>query len=266
MSFTIEPKGDDVPVVYIEGGELDGELIYIQQETHKRKAIKYKPVKCSKVEDGKLHLFPNDTTRVYYIAGPSGSGKSTAAAQYIRLYKDIHPGTKVIVFSRLDDDRSLDVIGKIHRVLIDDSIIDNPIDLKEFIDITASHPCLVLFDDIDTILDKDLQNCINNVQLQIMEMGRHHDIQIVKTSHLCNGDRKITRTVMNEMGAFSFFPSSGSWYQASYTLKTYFGLSSSQVKKIRNLHTRACTVTKSYPQILIADHYCCFLSNIDDEK
>ncbi len=244
------------PTIIVKGGKYDGDIISVNTEKNK-KIRKEIPLND---ERGLFRPYPNKTTRIYYLSGASGSGKSTGAAEYIKLYQSKHPKTKVLVFSRLDKDPSIDHIKNMTRVIMDESYLESPPEIEEFVD--CGKHVLVLFDDCDTITDKLLLKAINAAKIQIMELGRHFDLQLVITSHLANGnDRHSTRTVMNEMGLWTFFPQSGSWYQNAYTLKNYFGFSTQQINRLKGINTRMASITKHYPQVIITDKFCCFVSD-----
>jgi predicted AAA+ superfamily ATPase len=98
---------------------------------------KFKSLKLA--NDCKLQQVP-DTTRkpsekyreILYITGASGSGKSYYTKSYIKefqkskRYKDF----PVYLFSALSEDESLDEV-KPKRIKLDESIIDDPIDIDE---------------------------------------------------------------------------------------------------------------------------------------
>lgn len=253
MSFSTS-NGD--PLAIVVGGKSKGEIIFLQSEERKDTTVKAKPVRDIQVGDGVFEQIPDpDHIRILYIAGPSGSGKSTYAASYIKKYLKLYPGCGFYVFSRVADDEVIDKL-KPHRIVIDEEMIHDPIQLED-----VEENSIVLFDDIDTISNKKLQDSVNNIKKQILEMGRHTNIQCVITSHLINGnDKGTTRTVLNEMQSFTFFPSSGSTYQIKYCLKQYFGLSGTQIAKVLALPSRAVTIRKIYPQVVISEHQCIFIN------
>jgi hypothetical protein len=188
-------------------------------------------------------IFPAcDKTKrdVFYVAGSSGSGKSTFVAQYIYDYKKMFPRNKVYVFSRLNEDPVFDDLNVV-RVPITDDIedIDLEIDLRD---------SLIVFDDIDTIQDKQVREMVYHVLNDALEAGRKLGIYICSTSHLINGnDRKNCRTILNECTSITVFPRSGCTHQISYALKNYFGISNQTLEKIMNLPSRWVTIFKNYP-------------------
>ena len=193
---------------------------------------------------------PNLEREIPYIAGPSGSGKSTYAARYIEKFKKQFPDKEVYVFSRLDKDPALDHL-KPNRIKIDETLVENPIDITEEIKGGA----LLLFDDVNTIQDDKVKKVIDKLMADIMEVGRKLDIYIVITNHLViPNEKKIARTIMNEMQSMTIFPKSGSAQQIRYALKTYFGLNNKQIDQILNINSRWVTIYKSYPQTIMYEN------------
>jgi hypothetical protein len=88
----------------------------------------------------------------------------------------------------------------------------------------------------------------------IMEIGRKLNIWLVITNHLViPNEKKMARTIMNEMHSMTVFPKSGSAQQIRYALKTYFGLTNKQIDEIIKMPSRWITVYKSYPQYVLYD-------------
>ncbi|AVL93344.1 DNA packaging protein [Zamilon virus] len=221
------------PFAKISGGKYKGKMAYVNEENDKgRNELK--------LPEGKFVPYPNPLTReVVYVAGQSGSGKSTYAAQYIYNYKKLFPANKVFVFSRLEMDQILASLGCI-QIPIDE-------ELSEMDAIRDIKNALCLFDDIDTIKDKNLKNCVYDIQNDILETGRHKNIYILVTSHLINGnDKKNSRTILNEAHKVTFFPKSGS-YAINYFLKNYIGIPKKDIDEILKIKSRWITINKGYP-------------------
>lgn len=209
------------------------------------------------IHDGKIQQLPNKATRdSLYIAGASGSGKSTYASFYIREYQKMFPKNRIIVFSRVAMDPAFDTIKGLKRFLIDDSLVEKPIEPKE---LTNS---LVIFDDIDTIPDKKQNEAVRQLRDSILETGRHESIYVISTSHqLMN--YKHTRTLLLEATSTTFFIKSGSAYHINRFLKEYCGLNKKQIQHILNLPSRWVTILKTYPQCVLYETGCYLLSHND---
>jgi hypothetical protein len=256
--FTTD-EHESSPFAIIKGGKFDHEFIYIRDTDEAPKsAIKKLPIKFIHLDkDSKFEILPSPDIRVLYVAGPSGAGKSTLSAQYIDKFLALHPKSKFFVFSRLDKDPVIDAL-KPKRIAITQDLVLNPIELEDI-----NKDSIVLFDDIDNISDKKIQTAVNIVKAQILEMGRHNNINIVCTSHLINGNEKSSaRIMLNEMQALVIFPKSGSAHAIKYALKTQFGLSTTQMNQILNIDSRWIMLKKNYPQAILSEKDCLLASEL----
>jgi hypothetical protein len=114
----------------------------------------------------------NDNKKIIwrqYIAAPSESEKSTYVANLIKEYKDLILKTKeeakVYLFTDTPKDELLDSLGII-RVVLNQELIDNPIEADELTD--GCQPTLVIFDDVDSIIDKKLFKQVTALRDQIL--------------------------------------------------------------------------------------------------
>lgn len=197
-------------------------------------------------------LLDMETRQVAYIAGPSGSGKSTMAVKMIKRFLKVHPDKQFFLFSRSSykDDPAFRGM-RVNQVMLDESLI------KEPIDITKELPggAIILFDDVNTILDDKIKKAVEKLMADIMEVGRKFGVWIVITSHLViPSEKKFARTVMNEAQTLTVFPKSGSAQQISYALKQYFGLTKKQIDTIIQLPSRWVQISKSYPMYVVYEH------------
>jgi len=128
---------------------------------------------------------PDDTKtrKILYTSGQSGSGKTFYTAEYVKKYIKKNPKHKIIVFSSLDEDKTLDDIKQIQRVKV-----KTPGFVNEHFLINDFKDTLVIFDDTDCIKDKRILNQIGNIADIVLQTGRHTNTSMVYTSHLsCNG-------------------------------------------------------------------------------
>lgn len=231
------------------------------KEIYKRvkKSLKRGNHKELRIEDGEIQVVPSKDPEhrdVMYIAGPSGSGKSTYTSNIVKQYKKNHPKRKFFLFSRVAEDKAFKKC-KPQRIELDEEVLEDPIQPEEL------HDSITVFDDTATIRDKAMNQAINGELIpDLLETGRHPNVTVVITNHLLT-DYSKTRTILNECTQITFFPASGSVRAIRYTLKTYFGLSPADVKRVLALPSRWVTITKSYPQVVIYSKGCYLLSNID---
>lgn len=261
------------PIAKVSGGEYNGEILYLNTEEDNNSCCECDCRKCSEkckkkpccdecgvynddlgdyfeIDEGKLIPITKIHERsVDYIAGPSGSGKSTYAVGLAKAFKRIYPEKDFIVFSRTNvkDDPAFAGMRPI-QVLIDESIITNPIDITK----ELTQGCLILFDDCNTIPDDKQKKAVDKLMSDIMEVGRKLKIWIIITNHLViPNERKVARTIMNEMQSLTVFPKSGSSQQIRYCLKQYYGLNNKQMDQILSLPSRWITVLRNFPQCVL---------------
>lgn len=255
----------------ISGGKYNGEILYLNTEDNTcckccKKCSDYcknKPCckKCNLdqnfgdtfiINDGKFLPIPKLEDRgVDYIAGPSGSGKSTYAANLALAYKMVNPKNDFFIFSRgaAKTDPAFSKLNPI-QIPINESIVDHPIDITK----ELTKGCLILFDDCNTIQDDKQKKAIDKLMADIMEIGRKLDINIIITNHLViPNEKKIARTIMNEMQSLTVFPKSGSTHQIKYCLKQYYGLNNKQITDILEIPSRWITIIKNYPMCILFD-------------
>ena len=235
----------------ITGGECDGEILFVDDIDDFDSSID--EFEALVLEEGKIIPLLNiDERSVNYIAGPSGSGKTTYAINLVKNYKKIYPNKDFFLFSRTDYKNDPAFKGmKINQINIDDSLLNNPINIEK--ELTGG--CILLFDDCNTIQNDKLKKCIDKLMTDVLEIGRKLDITIIITSHLViPNDKKIARTIMNEIHSMTIFPKSGSSQQISYSLKTYFGFNRSNIQNILDSKSRWVTINRTYPMTLLYEN------------
>jgi len=185
---------------------------------------------------------------VDYISGMAGVGKSTYTAMRTEQWLDIRPEGNVYMFSELREDPAFDNIG-LTRIIINDELLDpeNPIRPEEFKD------SLVIFDDIDAIIDQKLLKVVRKLRDQMLAVGRHDNISVICTTHiLCNAHE--TKVPLNEATAVTIFPQAGAGID---NIRLYFkkcGIPKHTVDKILAIKSRWVTHRKCYPGAIIHEH------------
>ena len=162
---------------------------------------------------------------ISYIYGPNRSGKTYYAAEYVKEWKKIFKDWPIYLFSRRDKDKILDDIEGVERVIIDESLITEPLSMTDF-----SHS-LVIFDDVDTITNKEICSSIQKLRDDIMETGRQKMIYVINTSHLGMNYLK-TRTVLNEANSYTLFPRKGNYEHNFKILQNKMGMKATDIRSI----------------------------------
>ena len=247
--LNLSEKGQ--PIAKIISGRHKGEIIYLSDDDPDEATI----AGCQKIDLKRGRLQPIldvEKRDVSYITGPAGSGKSTYSSKLASDFRKLHPKADIYFFSRTDwkTDPAYHKIKPL-QIKLDESLIENPIDCVE--DIKPGS--LLIFDDIGTINDDKIRHAVNQLAMDLLEVGRRQRLWVIITSHLVTGnDRKFARVVHNEYRSFTFFPRSGASYQIKYALRVYFGFSKPQIDKIMALPSRWVTVMKNYPMAVLYEH------------
>jgi hypothetical protein len=252
-------------IAYIKGGYMDSQILYIKNNSKKYNSEESEEESeenecgdCINLKLGKISplLDPNERS-VSYIAGPSGSGKTSYAVNLIKNYAKIHPKKTFYLFSRTDYKTDPAYNGlRANQILIDDNLINDPVDIT----VELKSGGIVLFDDCNTIQNDNIKKAVDKLMSDIMEVGRKLDITIIITNHLViPNEKKIARTIMNELQSLTCFPKSGSSQQIEYALKKYFGLNNKQIKIILELPSRWVTISKTYPLYVLYETGCFIL-------
>ena len=225
-------------VAIIKGGKNNGKYIYLNDNGTDE----------IKISDGKLEVLPNnEIVEKIYISAPSGAGKSTWVGKWISKFKKSHREDPVILFSSVDEDKALDKYDVI-RVELDEDLLDEPLDPIEL------ENSLCVFDDTDTIRDKNIRNYLSSLRDHLLEVGRHYKIRLLITSHLLS-NYAHTRRILNEATSVVVFPKAGTGtYHIKNFLRIYCGLDPKEIKKFINLPSRWVLISRGFPQYVIHEH------------
>lgn len=178
------------------------------------------------------------------IFGPSGSGKSFLTSKFVNEFKKGRPDYDVFLFSRLEDDPSLDF--EYTHVPLDAMVLSG-------IDVESLENSVVIFDDTETPNDKAVMKLIDNLKDLISMEGRHYNITMIITTHqACNYNR--TRLILNECQKYVIFPQGNGKKQMENMFCKYGGLSKNQFQQVLQLKTRWCMLNTSYPNYIVYEN------------
>lgn len=186
-----------------------------------------------------------------FVSGPEESGKSTWASNYIRKYKKIYPKSKFYIFSGVSKDAPLDELNPI-RVKLDSKLVENPISIEEF-----PYDSIVLFDDIDTLEDREVRREVLKLRDRLLEKGRHKGIYVISITHNPTSGMD-TKMSLLESSSVVLFPKGGDIYHMENVLKKYMGYNKKNINSIINLNTRWIHCHKRYPKYIIHEKGCFF--------
>jgi len=202
-----------------------------------------------------LQQIPNKKKErdVLYIYGQSGSGKSYYIQQYLKEYHKMFPKNSVFMFSSLEKDPAFDKMEYMKRIKIkEDAFMGADLTSKDF------ENTLCIFDDCDVITLKKVRMKVMTLLNNLLETGRHTKTSVIFTSHLSSNGLE-SRRILNEAHSITLFPANLNGKSSKYFLDNYLGFTKEQIKKIKDLPSRAITVVKSYPQVILYEGGACLL-------
>lgn len=206
-----------------------------------------------------------EMVEISYIYGPNRSGKTFYAAKYATLWSEMFEDWPIFLFSRRDKDRVLDEIQAVSRVSLTPEGLGLPGNSAGTSMLTMSdfEHSLVIFDDIDTIADKNICKAVQKLRDDIMETGRQKMIYVINTSHL-GMNWTPTRTVLNEANSYTLFPRKGNYEHNFNILKSKMGMKPVVIRGIMDRPDGLAhqgkwgwvTVYKDSPQYIIYENGC----------
>lgn len=199
-----------------------------------------------KTNNRKIKLFPTIPTEkrdCIFVFGPSGAGKSTWASNYIKRFNKKFPNESVVLFSFIQDDPAFRDIENLRQITLDESIINDPIELNEL------KNSLVIFDDITG--DNDIAIAMHSLRDDILTKGRHENIYSLSTTHMSSNWNE-TRILKSESNKVVFFPR-GPQKQIKEFLSG-IGLEKSQIEKILRIKSRWIMVNQTFPVHCLYEH------------
>jgi hypothetical protein len=192
-----------------------------------------------------------------FVAGESGAGKSYFIREYAELYAKMFPKNNIYLISYLDKDETLDAFKKIIRInAFNPEFLDECMDLDMETEFSDS---LVIFDDIDCVVNKKTKEKIYGLLNKMLRIGRHFQISVAYLGHELYNSNDL-KSILNESQTITIFPKFLNFKKLKYLFETYFGLSKEQIQKIRSLKDRSVTYIKGADKIILSDTKCFILA------
>jgi adenylate kinase family enzyme len=201
------------------------------EKTKNKKELKLKDISLIPIFD------PEEERKIFYICGMSGCGKSTFASDLIENYNKVFPKNKIYFFSNKKSDPVIDKHKNINRMLLNEELIEDPIELEEIRD------SLVIFDDIEYCTNKKISEELDRLRDIILQQGRSFHISFGYISHLIN-NYKQTKVILNECHCVVLFPKNTTTYSLKYLLEKYYGFNKEDVNKLKFLPSRWVIIYK----------------------
>lgn len=203
-----------------------------------------KVFEISKKNDDFIFPIPQKRSERLYISAPSGAGKSTFIGLYLDEIKKKFKNRHIFVFSRVEEDEPIDRHDPVRIPLDRETFDENPLVPEDFED------SILIFDDIDTIMDKPLLKYLQNFRDDLLECGRHYNITTISTTHQILNFHE-TRKLLNEANGIVIFPKATGNYQLKGFLERYMGMDKDEIQEVRKLPSRWVYFNKEYPMYMI---------------
>ena len=176
----------------------------------------------------------------YVLAAGTLQGKSYMTSKLAENYAKQYPKNNVILFSWVKDDDNYKKIKNLVKIRIDESILEDPIEVDELKD------SFVIFDDIEHFSNKSIVKELERLRNSIFNCGRHENIAVASARQILMDGEK-TKNINNSSFVTFLFCKGGSRFQAGNWLKTYMHFDKDVVERILNLPSRWVMVNKNTP-------------------
>ena len=191
---------------------------------------------------------PDKSFRIF-IAAPAGAGKSTMTANIIEDYKKKFKKNKIYMVSPTKDDPAYEHLKDvIQYIKIDESIVKDPIDYKEF-----NENCCIVFDDTESLTgNKEINKQVELFRDACLQNGRKSGISVICILHIAMAGQS-TKKVISECDLAILFPRSN-FSMVSRLCKSYYGFSKDDLEYVRTVKSRWICVKRTYLQAILSEH------------
>lgn len=118
----------------------------------------------------------------------------------------------------------------------------------------------MIFDDIDSVVNKKTKEKIFGLLNKMLRLGRHHNITVLYLGHEIYASPELQH-ILNESMTVTFFQKRLNYKKLKYLLEEYFGLSKSQIQQIRGIKDRSTTFIKGDDNIILSQSQCFILNH-----
>jgi len=183
------------------------------------------------------------------IFGMQGSGKTYFIADLANEYHNLWNKNPIFFISNKRKDEKIDNKKFIKRVPVEDFIKPdrdgNIININDFVSMS---PCLIIFDDIDSLTGIEKKQIYYIVD-KILKDHREDGISIIVSLHGYDG--KSTTHMLNQCKTLSFF--TNSWNKnTDYLLDTYIGATDADIDELqKHKGYGATTFFKTSPHVFL---------------
>ena len=260
-------KGGIKPVAVVEGGDMDGEVLYLYR---KDKSVKEMPRGFFDMvelpEDSVFQWFPDvreNFSDVISMTAPRGQGKSTLAsniAQHIKEVFKLRDDDVIVCKKSQIADPAFDDLNPSY-CYIDEEFLENPLTCDEIS--PDKDVKVVILDDLDTINSAKLKKAYVQFQDNLLQEGRKYNIYVIICAHRLTA-HKDTKAILTESTYMLWFPD-GVTSDFKYALKTYCDISTDVIKDLKNINSRWVMFHQHSPRFILTEHKA-FIFDLDREE
>jgi len=258
----------------VRKGYTDEEVRKIAQKQYDRIESKRNDAIGTDIQLGTgefMVMMPTVETERIFMAGRSGSGKSTLTARYANEYKRMFPKNDIIMFTVHDSDPAYAGID-IKKVMLDEKLINPKVTvvtdpktgaetlIDDSITLEMLSNSLVIFDDSDSLENKQISKYVTGLVNNIINNGRHYGIHCIYLAHMLM-NYAATRLILAEANKVVFFIN-GPSFQNDNFLKKYASMDKYGIEKVNNLKSRwAAYFMTSRPTMMLHEHGAFIIRN-----
>ena len=148
-----------------------------------------------------LMPFKHRERTTMFVASESGAGKSFFTREWAKQYHKMYPKNPIYLISYLEQDKTLDSFKEIIRIdAFNPRFLEESLQLDLQLEFSDS---LVIFDDIDCVVNKNAKQKIYGLLNKMLCIGRHFGISVAYVGHeLYNGPQ--LKAILNESMSITF--------------------------------------------------------------
>ena len=254
MSLNLENEGNLIAVIQNKNKEIKDKKLFVSDD--EEKVRNGGPVfTCNTDETLQLVPNPNTERQCLYICGQSGSGKSHFTTEYVKNYKKAFPKNNIYVISSIKEDKSIDSLKPKRINVLDPDFMDEDFSAEDF------QNSLVIADDVD-VFPKHVKRKVMEIVNSILTVGRHFNVSICFTVHNPNKGHE-TKILLTEANIITVFAKTTGNAALKYLLDNYLGLDGKQIKQIKKMKSRAVSIIRGYPMVILGEKEALLAHELD---